>query len=388
MLHLLLIILYLAFICLGLPDSILGAAWPSIYPDLEVSVSLAGVISFIIAAGTIVSALFADRLIRRFGTAKITIASIGLSVIALFGFSVASDFWMLCLFAFPYGLAAGSIDSGLNNFAALHYESRHLSWLHCMWGVGTVIGPYILGFTLAFDMGWRSAYRILSVIMAVLFVVILLSLPLWKKGVEGDGADAGEILTFREKLRIPGVKDAMTSMFCYCALEQTAMLWGSSYMVLHNGISPETAAKYGSLFFIGITVGRAICGFLTIRFSDDLLIRIGYGVIGAGVLVMLLPAGSMTTLAGLLMIGFGCAPVYPCTVHATPSHFGEKRSQPIISLQLASAYVGICAMPPLFGLIAGKIGVHLMPIYLGIILIVMVIAHERVLKLTETGKNT
>ena len=385
MMHLLLIVIYLAFVSMGLPDSMLGAAWPSMYPELEISVSCAGIISFIVAVGTIISALCADRLIEKFGTAKVTVVSIGLSALSLFGFSAAVEFWMLCLFALPYGLAAGSIDSGLNNFAALHYKSRHLSWLHCAWGIGTIIGPYILGFVLSNSMGWRASYRILFLIMLILFIAVVVSLPLWKK--ENENANSEETAThipLKKLIRLPGVKEAMIAFFCYCALEQTVMLWAGSYMVLNNGISADTAARLASLFFIGITAGRAICGFLTIKFGDDMLIRIGYGIIGVGVIAMLLPLGNLCTFAGLILIGLGCAPVYPCTIHATPLHFGKDRSQSVISIQLASAYTGICLMPPLFGLIAGKIGVFLMPFYLAAILMLMIIMHARALKLTES----
>ncbi|MDY3929942.1 MAG: MFS transporter [Clostridia bacterium] len=385
MMHLLLIIIYLAFIGMGLPDSMLGAAWPTMYPELEISVSFAGVISFIIAIGTIISALCADRLIAKFGTAKVTVFSIALSTLSLFGFSVASKFWMLCVFALPYGLAAGSIDSGLNNFAALHYKSRQLSWLHCAWGIGAIIGPYILGFVLSSGSGWRASYRILTLIMLILFIAVMVSLPLWKKG--NGNTDLEETAThipLKKLIRLPGVKEAMLAFFCYCALEQTVMLWAGSYMVLNNNISTDAAARMASLFFIGITVGRAICGFLTIKFSDDTLIRTGYGIIGAGILAMLLPLGNFCTFVGLILIGLGCAPVYPCTIHATPLHFGKDRSQSVISIQLASAYTGICLMPPLFGLIAGKFGVFLMPLYLTAILTLMIIMHTRILKLTET----
>ncbi len=380
MLNILLIILYIAFIAIGLPDSILGSAWPSMYPEFEIDVSCAGIVSFIIALGTIISALCADKLISKFGTGKVTVASIGLSTIALFGFSIASEFWILCLFALPYGMAAGSIDSGMNNFAALNFESRHLSWLHCMWGVGTVIGPYVLGYVLAHDMNWRASYRILGVIMFVLFLVVLLSLPLWKGSRGGTEGEDFTHVSLNKLVRMPGVKEAMVAFFCYCALEQTAMLWGSSYMVLEGGVSSETAARLGSLFFIGITVGRVISGFLTIKLSDDLLIRVGYVVVVIGIVTLLMPFGNMCIYAGLLLIGFGCAPIYPCTIHATPIHFGTEYSQSVISIQLASAYTGICLMPPLFGFLAGKIGVFLLPFYLAVILAVMVIMHFRVHK--------
>ena len=383
MLHLLLAVIYLSFISLGLPDSLLGSAWPSIYPELDVPVSYAGVLAMIIAAGTIVSSLQSDRLTRKFGAGAVTAVSVGMTAAALFGFSLSHSFWLLCLWAIPYGLGAGSVDAALNNYVALHYASRHMSWLHCMWGLGASVGPYIMGFALTRGAGWSMGYRYIAFLQIGLTAVLLLSLPLWRGQAHSAGAEeaaSARPLTLAETLRIPGAKAVMLMFFCYCALEQTAILWGSSYLVLHYGMPEETAAGYASLFFAGITVGRALSGFLTMKLSDSRMIRLGQGMAALGIVLVLFPLGVPGTLAGLVVIGLGCAPIYPCVIHSTPAHFGADRSQAVIGVQMASAYTGTCLMPPLFGLIAGRISVGLFPVYLLAVLVVMTAAHEALLR--------
>lgn len=380
MFQILLVIIYLSFISLGLPDSILGAAWPSMYPGLQVPVSYAGILSMIIAAGTIVSSLQSDRLPRWLGTGKVTAISVTMTAAALFGFSVSSQFWMLCLWAIPYGLGAGSVDASLNNYVALHYESRHMSWLHCMWGVGATVGPYIMGLVLTGGGTWNLGYRVISVLQIVLTVILVVSLPLWKgrsETVEQNGEKvAAKALTLRKVVQIRGVKEILLCFFCYCALEQTTSLWASSYLTLYKGIPAETAATFASMFFIGITVGRALSGFVTMKLNDTQMIRLGQGIVGVGILLMLLPFGNVCALAGLIVIGLGCAPIYPCVIHSTPAHFGADKSQAIIGIQMASAYVGTCLMPPVFGLIAGHISVALLPVYLLFFLVLMAVMHE------------
>ena len=391
MIHLLLAIIYLSFISLGLPDSLLGSAWPSMYPGFGVPVSYAGIISMIIALGTVVSSLQSDRLTRKFGTGKVTAFSVAMTAAALAGFSFSHSFEALCLWAVPYGLGAGSVDASLNNYVALHYESRHMSWLHCMWGVGAAAGPYIMGWALTGGMGWNMGYRIISVMQAVLTAVLLVSLPLWKGRTEGLSAELKSAseetaaeekpLSLREIVRIPGVKEVMVSFFCYCAIEQTSGLWASSYLALFKGVPPETAAGFAGMFFIGITIGRAVSGFLTIRLTDVQMVRLGQALIVLGAVVMLLPLGRTVSLAGLITIGLGCAPVYPCLIHSTPAHFGADRSQAIIGVQMASAYVGTCLMPPVFGMIAGRVSISLLPVYLLLLLALMIMMHERLAKL-------
>lgn len=380
MVHLLLAIIYISFISLGLPDALLGAAWPTMQADLGVAVSLAGGISLAVAGGTIVSSLLSDRLTKWLGAGKVTAISVGMTAVALFGFSISTEYWQLLLWAIPYGLGAGSVDAALNNYVALHYASRHMSWLHCMWGVGASVGPYVMGMALTGGMSWNAGYRIIGTFQVALTAVLFLSLPLWKKRKNETAEEKAEQkapLSFREIFAISGAKEIMLAFFCYCAVEQTAILWGSSYLVMHDGLSEDTAASFASLFLIGMTIGRAANGFLTYKLSDKSLIRLGQGIVVLGIVVMLLPLGAYASEAGLLLIGLGCAPVYPCIIHSTPDHFGEENSQAIIGVQMASAYVGTCLMPPVFGLIANYISVALLPVYLAGITGLMIIMCER-----------
>ena len=379
MVHLLLVIIYLSFISLGLPDALLGAAWPMMSLEFTVPVSYAGGISLIIAMGTVVSSLQSDRLTKWLGPGKVTAYSVAMTALALFGFSISQEYWQLCLWAIPYGLGAGSVDASLNNYVAVHYASRHMSWLHCMWGFGASIGPYIMGLALTGGMGWNAGYRIICLIQLILTAVLFVSLPLWKKRREEgtEPEEAVKALTMRQIFSIRGAKEVMLAFFCYCALEQTCILWGSSYFVLHNGLDEETAASLAALFMLGLTFGRFLNGFLTFKLNDTNLIRLGQALIGLGVLIMLLPLGKDGAMAGLTLMGFGCAPIYPCIIHSTPEHFGEENSQALVGVQMASAYVGVCCMPPLFGILANGIGVSLLPWYTGLILLLMVYMCER-----------
>ena len=407
MIQLLLAVIYISFISLGLPDSLLGSAWPVMYPEFDVPVSYAGIISMIIAAGTVVSSLQSDRLTKRFGTGKVTAFSVATTAVALLGFSISHSFLWLCVWAIPYGLGAGSVDASLNNYVALHYASRHMSWLHCMWGLGASVGPYVMSWALTGGQGWNMGYRYIGLFQVVLTAILFFSLPLWKKPPVTDGnvdnsveksgqtgdmsqnhpAESSETpvttytetrpLTLREIIRIPGAKEVMICFFCYCALEQTAGLWASSYLVLHRGIDGETAASYASLFYLGITAGRALSGFLTMKINDKNMVRLGNAIILLGIFVLLLPVGgSSLSLLGLILVGLGCAPVYPCIIHSTPAHFGADKSQAIIGVQMASAYVGTCLMPPLFGILARSISITLYPVFLLALLVLMFCMHE------------
>lgn len=378
MFSVLLLIIYLAFISLGLPDSLLGSAWPSMYQGLGVPLSYAGVISIIISAGTIISSLQSDRLTRRLGTGKVTMISVAMTAAALLGFSISGSFPMLCLWAIPYGLGAGSVDASINNYVAIHYSSRHMNWLHCMWGVGAAAGPYVMAYALKHSV-WQNGYRTIAVLQIVLTVILFLSLPLWqnRRDPSSEESAGGKPLSLVKALQLRGAKELMVTFFCYCALEQTTGLWASSYLVLHKGLDEKTAAGYASLFFIGITVGRALSGCISNRLGDRQMVRLGQGVAALGILAVIFPvlppAGA---LIGLILIGMGCAPIYPALLHATPAHFGEDKSQAIMGMQMASAYIGTCLMPPVFGALTGFIGIGFFPVYLAAILVLMVVMNE------------
>ena len=382
MVSLLLPIIYLSFISLGLPDGLLGSAWPTMYPVFGVTVSASGIVFMIISIGTVISSLQSDRMTSRFGTARVTAVSAAMTAVALFGFSTCTSFPMLCFWAIPYGLGAGGVDASLNNYVAVHYESKHMSWLHCMWGIGATAGPYIMGAVLSGGGVWNTGYRIVGLVQLVLVVILFLSLPIWKRGKSTQEEAPHQALTLRQVLAIPGAKEIMITFFCYCALEQTAGLWSASYLVLDRGIDPETAASYASMFYLGITLGRFINGFIAMRLSDNAMIRMGFGIIGLGVALLFLPLGNLCALLGLVTVGLGCAPVYPCIIHSTPENFGIENSQALVGVQMASAYVGISLMPPLFGLLSEQVGLWLLPWYLLGILALMAGMYRRMRKKT------
>lgn len=385
---LLLIIIYFAFISLGLPDSLLGSIWPIAHRELDVPLAWSGPIFMIISLGTVVSSLLSDRLTRRLGAGLVTVLSVALTALALFGFGISTSYWMLCLWAVPYGLGAGSIDAALNNYVALHFKSRHMSWLHCMWGIGASTGPYIMNMILTRGGTWHQGYQTISLIQLILTAVVMLSLPLWKKQRLVSDANTtnsnspSHALSLREIFALRGAKEVMITFFAYCALEQTAGLWASSYLSNFRGINPVTAAGYASLFYLGITGGRAISGFITFLLNDSQMIRLGQGIAALGLLLLLFAPIDALSLAGLVIIGLGCAPIYPSIIHSTPAHFGTDKSQAVIGVQMASAYLGNVFMPPLFGLIARYTSIALYPVYLILLLILMIIMHERLCKRT------
>ena len=373
----LLAIIYISFISLGLPDALLGGAWPTMHNEFGVPVSYAGIISMIICMGTIASSLMSERMTKRFGTGKVTAMSVALTAAALFGFSASNSFIMLCIIAVPYGLGAGGVDASINNYAAIHYASRHLSWLHCMWGIGASTGPYLLAAAMTKG-SWNLGYRWVAILQIILTAVLFLTLPLWKEEKSfGEISEKTKPLSIKEVFAIPGAKEVMAAFFCYCALESTAGLWASSYLVLEHGVSEETAAALATLFYTGITVGRGISGFVTYKLSDKNMIRLGQIIIAAGILLIILPFGGKTAMAGIVLVGLGCAPIYPCVIHSTPAHFGVDKSQAIVGVQMACAYIGSCFMPPLFGILANNVSAALFAPYMALILVVMIVAMEK-----------
>ncbi len=374
----LLVVIYLAFISLGLPDALLGSAWPVMHIKLQVSVELAGIVTMITACGTIVSSLFSDKVIRRFGTGVVTLVSVLFTAIALITISFTTSFIVLCMVAIVLGLGAGSIDTALNNYVALNYKAKHMSWLHCFWGVGAMSGPLIMSYILARGYEYNMGYKVVSLIQFTLAFVLLVTLPLWKKVeklnvTETSGEESVEqvAISKKELFKIKGTKEACLAFLCYCAIEASLGLWGSSYMVLVHGISVETAAKYGSLFYFGITFGRFLTGFITAKLNNMQLVYVGLGIIALGVVLIILPFGVNVAIVGFLLAGFGCAPIFPSLIHETPVNFGAEYSQSIIGVQMASAYVGNTFAPLIFGFFASYLTYSILPYYIGVILIVM-----------------
>ena len=405
----LLLIIYLSFISLGLPDALLGSAWPIMHEELKVLLSYSGSVYMLISCCTILSSLKSESLNRRFGTGKITAFSVLLTALAIFGFSMSRSFYMLLLFAIPYGLGAGSVDAALNHYVALHYSSRHMNWLHCMWGIGASIGPYIMGFVLQRGFSWSKGYLLIGILQAGLTFLLFLSLGLWKEKEEDmndlvkvemhEGEEGKKALSFREILRIPGAKECIASFFFYCAIEQTIGLWSGSFMVYSLRIDAKLAASLVALFYFGITFGRFLAGIFSAKWKDEELILGGIAILFLGI-VLLFPAGLFSgnrlfgmelrqifVVLSLLFMGLGCAPIYPAIIHSTPYNFGAENTSALIGKQMASAYIGSLSLPPIFGVLAKNFGTELFPFYAVVLGIAMLYMYKQLLKKTKEAKR-
>ena len=391
MYSLLLAIIYVAFVSLGLPDSLIGAGWPVMHDDLGVPVAFAGFITMIIAVGTIVSSLASERLTRRFGAGLVTAVSVAMTAAALVGFSFSGTFLLLCLWAVPYGLGAGAVDAALNNYVALHYAARHMNWLHSFWGVGASISPFVMSYALTSGLGWTGGYLVVGVTQAVLTVALIAALPLWGKVNQthphhdeeaDDGAGHRTHVPIAQALRIPGVTLIISAFFAYCALESTAILWSSTYLVSGRGVDVATAAAFASLFLLGITAGRFLAGFFADRIGDRLLIRGGFLGVALGSGMIALPLDTdLLALAGLVVAGLGCAPIYPAIIHSTPANVGRRSSQAVIGIQMAAAYTGSTLAPPLFGALSAWVGPWVFPFFLAVLAALGLVMSERLNRL-------
>lgn len=385
MYSLLLALIYLAFISLGLPDSLLGSGWPAMHGDLGVPVSYMGIVTVIISGGTVISSLLSSKVTKKFGTNKVTVISVFLTAFALFGFSFSDRFWMLAVFAVPYGLGAGAVDAALNNYVALHYKARHMNWLHCFWGVGTIISPFIMSYALASSV-WNNGYRIVGYIQLGITLLLLISLPVWKKQ---DGAAMLEPKNTgpSSALKIKGVPLLLIGFFAYSAAEATAMGWSSTYFAEVKGIPAQQAAQYASLFYIGITVSRFVSGFVSDRLGDKKMINAGAAILCCGIILLLIPAGETVAVIGFIVIGLGCGPVYPCIIHSTPNNFGAENSGAIIGIEMASAYTGSTFMPPLYGLLGRLLGFDILPFFLAALVILTIVMIELTFRSAAKNKS-
>ena len=373
---LLLAFIYLAFVSLGLPDSLLGAAWPSLYGELSVPISYMGMVTMTVSLSTICASVFSERLTKTFGTWKVTTVSIFLTAIALVGFSLSNRFWMLILWAIPYGLGGGAIDAALNNYVAIHYNSRHMSWLHCFWGVGTIISPYIMSLSLTYA-SYHTGYRSVAIVQCLIGILLLCSFPLWRtSGKHADDKKEETVLGIRGVLKVKGAIWWLFGFLFYCAGESTVMHWASSFLVKGRGFAEEQSAALAAMFFIGMTLGRFLSGFIADRVGDKGMIRLGAAIAAAGTACLFLP-GQVFPTVGLVLMGFGCAPIYPCIMHATPNVFGEEKTQAIIGIQMGFAYTGSLLLSPLFGLLAQFAGMGLLPLYFGGALVLMTLLLEK-----------
>lgn len=374
---LLLFLIYLSFIGLGLPDSLLGSAWAVMKGEIGAPTEAAGYLAFLVSLCTVASSLLASRFLHRFGTGRVTLFSILLTALAVLGYSASRNFWMLLPCAVFLGLGAGAVDASLSNFAALHLKARHMSWLHCCWGIGAMVGPLLMSVFLQ-ENRWRSGFLTVGILLAGIAVILLCTLFIWGKYEKKSDSPAEEerLVTNRQAFFISGVKGYMLAMLCYNGSEAAAGLWMASFFIDAKGLTPDRAAACCSLFYIGITLGRVLSGFLSEKLGDEKLIRYGSFLGCAGLLLMVLPLPVWGTAFGLLLTGFGGAPIYPSIVHAAPASFGEQASSSVIGLEVASGYVGATCIPLLIGLLANHFGMALVPAILLTLFILMLLSSE------------
>lgn len=382
-----LVLMYAWAFILGINASLMGALWPVMYLDFQVALSAVGIFSWLGSVTGLISSLGAGWCLRRFGANRVTVISAVLVVLSLLGYTFTEEYWMLCILCIPYGLATGIISVAANNYVALHYHSRHMSWVHCMWGIGSIIGPNLVSWSLRKGYTWHASYVFVFAAWAIWAVAVIFLRSRWKPDPADATSEKGNSLSLSFLMRVRGIKEAATTFFCYNSLEQGMMMWMSSYMVIYSGFSEDLAATYASIYFIGITAGRMLNGILTSRFDDDRLIRTGEILIGTGAVLMALPLGEMVTLAGFLLVGLGCAPVTPCLLHSTPRYFGKENSQALVGVQVAASTLGNCILPSLFGIIANRVSIALLPVYVFVCLGVMTFAHHRLVRMSGEGSR-
>ena len=384
----LLMMIYLSFISLGLPVSMRGSAWPAMNVSLNAPLWGAGLVQMLISFCTIISSLNSAKLIRRFGTGKLTAISVATTALALLGFSLAKNYAFLLLMAVPLGLGAGAVDAGLNNYVALHCKAKHMSWLHCFWGVGTIIGPMILSAVLRAGRSWATGYRAVGLIQCAVSALLFATLGMWKRSSIQQEEHGAKALSVWEVLSLPGAKAGMVTFLCYCAVESTLGLWGATYISQVRGVDEATAASFGAMFYIGITVGRAISGFMAMKLLPKQMVRVGQALLALGCIFMMIPAGSTLSGIGLVVCGLGCAPIYPNIIQDTPVNYGTENSQAAIGVQMAFAYVGSTFLPSIFGALAGVGGYGLLPYFAISICVLMTVLFGIQKKIVETKVKT
>lgn len=387
----LLMIIYLAFISLGLPDSLLGVSWPAMQIEWGMPLDAAGLVAMLVTGSTILSSFLSGYLIKKFGTGKITFISCIITGAALLGISYAPSYYWLLLLAFPLGLGGGSVDTALNNYVALHYKAHHMNWLHSFWGVGATLGPLVMAQTILRTSSWRLGYRSIGCFQLVLAIILLLSLPLWNKHkiISKPIEDMPTKVENTKKIKIfkiKGVKYALLTFLFYCATELSIGLWGSSYLIQVKNLSIEKAASLVAMFYAGITLGRFISGFISFRLTNIQMIRWGIRIAFMGTLLLLLPLHNFILIAAFIAIGLGLSPIFPSMIHETPSRFGKEHSQVIIGYQMAFAYIGGAFLPPLFGVIVKNTSIFIFPFYLLLCILLIFFCSERLVKLTKRKK--
>ena len=377
----LLIIIYIAFIGLGIPDSLFGTAWPAIYSEFELPISFGSFVTIIISCGTVLSSVISSKIISRLGTNKVSAYSTLLTALALLGFSFAPNLWIMCFWAIILGVGAGAIDVALNNYVAIHYSATHMSFLHCFYGVGVSVSPYILSLVIAGNFGWRGGYRIAFAIQLIITLLLFLSLPLWRKAHGGENEseeNTHKDLSFGSVLKIPGVKMMCSLFIASCAIECTCGGWGSTFLVEYKHLPAEKAAQIIMIYYIGMTLGRFLSGVLAAKLHSWKIIKLGQIVLGLALLLLILPGGVYLCALGMFLIGLGNGPLFPNFNYLTPENFGSDISQSVIGIQMASAYIGIMVAPAVCGLLGQVFGMVIFPFYLIVFYAIMIPVTVRV----------
>ena len=371
----LLVVIYIAFIGLGVPDSLIGSAWPAIHSEMNIPVEAVSILTFIISGCTVLSSMFSAGILNKLGTAKVTAFSTAMTAAALLGFSFAPSFWFMIPLAVILGLGAGAIDSGLNNYVALHFKASHMNFLHCFYGIGVSLSPYLMSQALS-NAGWRSGYRYAFYVQAAITLLLIISIPMWKKSssAEENEEESCINLTLFQMAKMPEVRQVWIIMLATNAIEYACGVWGSTYLVTEKGFEAKHGALALTVYYIGMSTGRFISGLLSDKISTWKRIGIGTIILAPAIAIMLLPLHGAVTVVGLFLVGLGNGSIYPNMIHLTPHNFGKDVSQSIMGSQIAFAYIGVMLAPPAVSLISGLFGIKIYPVLLAVLYVIMVAA--------------
>lgn len=380
----LLIIIYIAFIGLGVPDSLIGSAWPALHMELDIPVETVSVITFLISGCTVLSSMFSARILNKLGTARVTAFSTAMTAIALLGFSFVPSFWFMIPLAIVLGFGAGAIDSGLNNYVALHFKASHMNFLHCFYGVGVSLSPYLMSQALS-GIGWRGGYRYAFYVQLVIAILLIVSIPMWKKtSLDEQQEDEKSVnLSLFQMAKMTEVRLVWVIMLATNAIEYACGVWGSTYLVESKGFEPQHGALALTIYYAGMSIGRFVSGVLADKISTWKRIGIGTVIIAPAVLLLLLPVHGAVSVAGLFLVGLGNGSIYPNMIHLTPHNFGKSLSQSIMGSQIAFAYTGVMLAPPMVSLISGVFGIRIYPVLLCLLYVVMVVSLKCFVKLIK-----
>ncbi len=376
----LLFVIYLSFVGLGLPEPVLGSLWPIMRAEFAASLDFAGVISLIMTVSKALSGLVTDRIDKKIGHGYASMLSMLVMALSLYGCSISRSEYMICLFTFPLGAASGIIDTAINDYVSRNYSSKHMSWLHCSWGIGSMLSPFAIGFLLAGGRSWGAGYDFVASVQIIITVLLIISLPRWKKSSDSPDLDNEiTVMPIKDVLRLPGIVFTFGTLFSYCGAEVTASLWSSSFLIEARGLDAETAATCTSSIFIGITLGRFLSSFIANRIGDLRMARMGSAIAFAGSLLLFIQSSTvLLPLVGLFIVGLGCSTIVPSIIHSVPYLYGHSSTSTIVGIEMAIAHAGSALMPPLFGAIAGKIGIRFFPLYIFLMMALLLISAMKI----------